>query len=99
MKIEMHPKLNVYRKQDADKAAPKAEKASVTAKKDISDFSHGATVTDKAMVGTKAAIQSYLTAPASEDRLEALRQGIKDGTYRVETYEIVDAILGFERTV
>jgi anti-sigma28 factor (negative regulator of flagellin synthesis) len=56
-------------------------------------------VAAKAMLGMKSGIQSYLAAPTAIEKLEALRQGVKDGTYRVETDDIVNAILGYERTV
>jgi len=97
--VDMHSRSNVYRKTTAEQAEPKAGKAPASSKQDVIGFAHGATVTDKAMIGTKAGIQNYLAAPAPAERLEVLRQGVKDGTYHVETNDLVDAILGFERTV
>ena len=97
--VDMHSRSNVYRKTTAEQAAPKAGQSSAQEKKDVIDFAHGTTVTDKAMIGTKAGIQNYLAAPASTERIDALRQGVKDGTYHIETNDLVDAILGFERAI
>jgi anti-sigma28 factor (negative regulator of flagellin synthesis) len=100
MKIaDMHSRPNLYRKTTAEQAEPKAGKAAAPAKQDIADFAHGTTVTDKAMISTKAGIQNYLSAPAAAERLDSLRQSVKDGAYHVETNDLVDAILGFERVL
>ena len=65
-------------------------------KTDVAEFSRGThSALDKALLSAKTAIQGGVGANAHTERLEALRQNIKNGDYHVPSREIVAAILGY----
>jgi anti-sigma28 factor (negative regulator of flagellin synthesis) len=93
MKIDMHPSYNVYRKTAGAASAVPGSGIPAGNKLDVIDITHGSTVTDKALVGMKAGVHSYLAGSAGPARLSQLREDIRGGAYHVATDDLVESIL------
>ncbi len=99
MKVEIGGVFNPYRKNVPGEKGFKSQLSGETKKasgsEDVSELRRGSTaIDDKSFSSVKARLQSEINAPASSERLEALRTSIKNGTYHVPTSALVDAILG-----
>ncbi|WRS26700.1 hypothetical protein U6B65_10145 [Oscillospiraceae bacterium MB08-C2-2] len=100
MKIDSF--INAYSRisqsgKEAAKTHPEKQIASSRSKTDVAEFSSSQNVfSDKSLVGAKSRIHHDISLGASPERLEALRNDIRAGTYRVSTEQIVSSILGGE---
>ncbi len=99
MKVEIGGVFNPYRKnvpgEKSSKSQPGGEAKKASGSEDVSDVRRGSTaIDDKSFSTVKAKLQSEINAPTSSERLEELRASIKNGTYRIPTSALVDAILG-----
>ena len=93
MKVDFSARLNPYQKNSIN--AAKTPAAKQEAKTDIAEFSRGNTaMADKRLIGLKSSLQADLYAPADAGRIAELKQQVRDGSYKVSTEELVDAILG-----
>jgi|GEM_PF-6592221 len=64
---------------------------------DKNSIRHGTTsVSDKQLLLLKSSVQSYISAPASKERLDAIRDGIQKGTYNIPSADLAAAILSDE---
>jgi|GEM_PF-881076 len=96
MKINFNSSNNLYLKREPV-AGGKDLRSFRGNSTDVAEFSRGGTAApDKSLMGAKAVIQRAVSAQADPARLEALRQSVKDGSYNVETDELVRAILNID---
>lgn len=97
MKIDAMSGYPVYRKNAAGPAHKTNAPSENTAKTDVVEFSHSqATALDKDLVTLKSGILRDAARPASPEKLAALKESIREGSYRRSTDELVNAILGDE---
>ena len=93
MKVDFSYGANIYKRQEpvGVNRESQAERSGAAA---VSEFSRGgAPRLDKALLGAKVSIQNRLGAQTSEVRLAELAQSIREGSYRVDTDQLVRAIL------
>lgn len=95
MKIDLNSNLPVYRKTAGQAAAKTGVSPSGrAAKTDVADFSRGVSATPAGgLASLKANILQEVAASAGADKLAALQERIRSGSYHPSTDEIVDAIL------
>lgn len=97
MKIEIAGGYNVYRKNVSGEKAAKSTSSGESkkaAETDVSEITRGSTsLADAGLTTLKSKLQSEINLPASADRIEQIRQAIKDGSYRIPTETLVDSIL------
>lgn len=92
MKVDFPSNVNLYR--TGQQAGMKEEKKAVPARTDVAEFSRGSGAgLDKALVGTKASIQSEIYVPTGSARIAELKAAVRDGSYHVPTDDIVKAII------
>jgi len=96
MKIESNLGLSIYRNTKLT-GAQRSEAPPKTAKTDIAEFSHNsAPALDKALAAAKNSIVGSINAPADPERIEALRQSVRSGSYHIPTDLLVRSILDDE---
>ncbi|MDR2931714.1 MAG: flagellar biosynthesis anti-sigma factor FlgM [Oscillospiraceae bacterium] len=96
MKINIQNNYNLYKKRVAEAGVnkPQQSTASFEDKVDLNSISKGSTkVPDKQMLVMKSSVQSYVAAPADTQHLESLKSSIQNGTYRIETNDLVNALM------
>jgi len=96
MKITNQPAYGVFKNRMPEGGAVSAERGLAPGAKrmDKNSLPHGVTsVSDRQMLLLKSSVQDYIYAPAGNERLDAIRDGIHNGTYRIPTSDIVEAII------
>lgn len=97
MKIDVSGGYNIFRKNVSGEKTAK-EVAVADNKKssgaDVVEISRGNTaIADKGLLTLKSNLQHGVSEPAAQERLEQLRESVRNGTYRVPTEDLVDSML------
>lgn len=96
MKIDAMSGYSVYRKNSGASPAKAAPSQTESANKtDVVEFSRGQTAApNKDFLSLKSGIMSDISRSASPEKLAALKDSIREGSYRPSMDQLVDAILG-----
>ena len=96
MKVDIQANWGIYKSKAAQVSVSGAagSKESFAAKTDLDSITRGSThLPDKHMLALKSSVQSYVSAPAGSERIEALRKLVHEGTYRIPTEDVVNSLL------
>ena len=96
MKVDFFSSSNVYPKREPV-GVGRSNSSGRNNFTDVAEFSRGgAPVLDRSLVGAKVSIQNGVSSPTDAGRLQNLQQSVKDGSYHVNTDELVRAFLSLD---
>lgn len=96
MKINIQTNYNVYKNRPSDSTGISSGHgaASGPARTDRNAIVRGSTsLGDRQMLTLKSSVQDYVSAPAEQDRIGAIRAQVQDGSYHIPTSDLVNAII------